>query len=119
MDEQRKPRSREKKVVNEGKGVEKRGEGLGTGPVNNAGTYEDRREQQGSMQHASFSQPQQRPAQGHPRRRQQPRQRKDGQHAGNGIEFFLFLFSKSIYFLSSTNASNSLISSMVLNLAMK
>ena len=43
MDEQRKPRSREKKIVNEGKGVEKRGEGLGTGPVNNAGNYEDRR----------------------------------------------------------------------------
>ena len=43
MDEQRRPRSREKKVVSEGKGVEKRGEGLGTGPVNNAGNYEDRR----------------------------------------------------------------------------
>ena len=46
MDEQRKPRAREKKVVSEGKGVEKRGEGLGTGPVNNAGNYEDRRQQQ-------------------------------------------------------------------------
>ena len=46
MDEQRKPRSREKKVVNEGKGVEIKGEGLGTGPVNNTGNYQDRREQQ-------------------------------------------------------------------------
>ena len=35
MDEQRRPRSREKRVINEGKGVEKKGEGLGTGPVNN------------------------------------------------------------------------------------
>ncbi len=33
MDEQKKPRSREKRVVNEGKGVRKTGEGLGTGPV--------------------------------------------------------------------------------------
>ena len=49
MDEQRKPRAREKKVVSEGKGVEKRGEGLGTGPVNNTGNYEDRRAQQGGM----------------------------------------------------------------------
>ena len=39
MDEQRRPRSREKKVVSEGKGVGKRGEGLGTGPVNNTGNY--------------------------------------------------------------------------------
>ena len=87
MDEQRRPRSREKKVVSEGKGVEKRGEGLGTGPVNNAGNYEDRREQQGSMQHSSFSQPQQRPAQGQnaqnsrvqqtPYGQQRPQQRTD------------------------------------------
>ena len=45
MDEERKPRSREKKIVNEGRGVEKRGEGLGTGPVGSAGTYEDRKSQ--------------------------------------------------------------------------
>ena len=45
MDEQKKPRSRVKKVVNEGGGVEKKGEGLGTGPVNNAGNYEDRKQQ--------------------------------------------------------------------------
>ena len=63
MDEQRRPRSREKKVVSEGKGVEKRGEGLGTGPVNNTGNYEDRRTQQhtgsssaagGNLQNSSF-----------------------------------------------------------------
>ena len=46
MDEQRRPRSREKKVVNEGNGVEKKGEGLGTGPLNNTGSYQDRRDQQ-------------------------------------------------------------------------
>ena len=46
MDEQRRPRSREKKVVGEGKGVEKKGQGLGTGPVNNTGNYADRKEQQ-------------------------------------------------------------------------
>ncbi len=50
MDEQKRPRSREKKVVNEGKGVEKHGEGLGTGPVNNTGNYQDRRDQQQSAQ---------------------------------------------------------------------
>ena len=46
MDENKKPRSRVKKVVGEGKDFEKRGEGLGTGPVNNTGNYQDRREQQ-------------------------------------------------------------------------
>ena len=50
MDEQRRPRSREKRVVSEGKGVEKRGEGLGTGPVNNTGNYESRRRQQSKPQ---------------------------------------------------------------------
>ena len=64
MDEQRKPRAREKKVVNEGKGVEKRGEGLGTGPVNNAGNYEDRRRQQNVSQVAPFGNMQKRPASG-------------------------------------------------------
>ena len=54
MDEQRRPRSREKKVVNEGKGVEKRGQGLGTGPVNNTGNYEDRRIQQNTGTSPSF-----------------------------------------------------------------
>ena len=52
MDSQRKPRAREKKVTENGKGVEKRGEGLGTGPVNNMGNYANRREQ-----HAHPSQP--------------------------------------------------------------
>ena len=42
MSEPRKPRAREKKVVQEGKGVQKYGEGLGTGPVNNTGNYADR-----------------------------------------------------------------------------
>ena len=46
MDENKKPRSRVKKVVGEGKDFEKQGEGLGTGPVNNTGNYQDRREQQ-------------------------------------------------------------------------
>ena len=64
MDEQRKPRSREKKVVNEGKGVEKRGEGLGTGPVNNTGSYEDRRQQQNTSQASPFGNINQRPASG-------------------------------------------------------
>ena len=46
MDEQKRPRSREKKVVSEGKGVQKKGQGLGTGPLNNTGSYADRREQE-------------------------------------------------------------------------
>ena len=48
MDENKKPRSRVKKTVGEGKDFEKKGEGLGTGPVNNAGNYADRREHQAS-----------------------------------------------------------------------
>ena len=54
MDEQRRPRSREKKVVNEGKGVKKKGEGLGIGPVNNTGNYQDRREQQNQAPSSPF-----------------------------------------------------------------
>ena len=45
MDSQKRPRAREKKITENGKGVEKRGEGLGTGPVNNTGNYANRREQ--------------------------------------------------------------------------
>ena len=45
MDEQKRPRAREKRVVNDARKVEKKGEGLGTGPVNNMGNYEDRRQQ--------------------------------------------------------------------------
>ncbi|MBR5961305.1 MAG: peptidase C11 [Clostridia bacterium] len=87
MDEQRKPRSREKKVVNEGKGVEKRGEGLGTGPVNNTGSYEDRRQQQNASQASPFGGMQQRPSSGqsassrpvqqYPFGQQRPAQRRD------------------------------------------
>ena len=50
MDESKKPRSREKKVVSGGKGVEKRGEGLGTGPLNNTGSYADRKPQSPAAQ---------------------------------------------------------------------
>ena len=50
MDNQKKPRAREKKVVENGKGVEIHGEGLGTGPVNNMGNYEDRKPVQQSGQ---------------------------------------------------------------------
>ena len=46
MDEQKKPRAREKRVVEGTMKVEKQGEGLGTGPVGNAGGYEERREQE-------------------------------------------------------------------------
>ncbi len=55
MDEQKKPRAREKRVVVGSARVEKKGEGLGTGPVNNTGNYASRKEQQSQ-------QPQQRPA---------------------------------------------------------
>ena len=46
MDNQKKPRARARRVSDEGKGVEKKGQGLGTGPVNNTGSYADRQEQQ-------------------------------------------------------------------------
>ena len=76
MDEQKKPRAREKRVSTEGEGVRKYGEGLGTGPVGNMGGYADRKEQQnasrpfpgsGTAQHPSSGQvPQNRPAQSAP-----------------------------------------------------
>ena len=53
MEENRKPRARAKKIVDSGKGVEKYGEGLGIGPVNNTGSYEDRKQQ-----HQQAAQPQ-------------------------------------------------------------
>lgn len=58
MDEQKKPRSRVKKVVNDGKGVEIHGEGLGTGPVNNMGSYTDRKEQEARRPVQQQSRPQ-------------------------------------------------------------
>ena len=51
MDGQKKPRAREKKVVNEAMNVEKHGEGLGTGPVGNMGGYQERREQEAARKH--------------------------------------------------------------------
>ena len=45
MDEQKRPRARQKKVVDSGKGVEKKGSGLGTGPVGNAGVFGNRESQ--------------------------------------------------------------------------
>ena len=50
MDEQNKPRSRVKKVVNTGKGLGKKSEGTGTGPVNNTGNYAARQEQERARQ---------------------------------------------------------------------
>ena len=50
MDEEKKPRSREKKVVSESRGVETYGEGLGTGPVGNMGGYADRKAQEQARQ---------------------------------------------------------------------
>ena len=46
MDHQR-PRGREKHVTGPGKSVNKRGEGLHTGPVGDAGGYADRKEPSG------------------------------------------------------------------------
>ena len=62
MDDQKKPRSRVKKVVGEGKDFDIKGEGLGTGPVNNAGNYEERKGQQ-AQQFPQHPQQAQRPAQ--------------------------------------------------------
>ena len=57
MDEQKKPRTREKRVSTEGKGVKKYGEGLGTGPVNNTGNYSDREQQEKERAEAQRRQP--------------------------------------------------------------
>ena len=73
MDENKKPRSRVKKVVNEGQGIGEKGEALGTGPVNNTGSYADRREQQARpVQGSPFGQ--QRPSQSSPFGQQRPTQ---------------------------------------------
>ncbi len=86
MDRQNKPRSREKKVVDSGKGVEKQGEGLGTGPVNSAGNYEERRKQEQARQEQAArrtgpAQPFQQP-----QRPQQPSQ-PAAQRPGQGMPF--------------------------------
>ncbi|MBR2661182.1 MAG: peptidase C11 [Clostridia bacterium] len=89
MDEQRKPRAREKKIIGEGKGVEKQGEGLGTGPVNNTGNYQDRREQQAAAQRPQQAQNpygQQRPQQGSPFGQQNPFGQQRPQ-SGSGCPF--------------------------------
>ena len=57
MDEQQKRSARQKRVVDGGKGVEKKGEGLGTGPVNNMGNYADRKEQQAQRPQAAVQNP--------------------------------------------------------------
>ena len=82
MDEQKKPRAREKRVVNEGKGVQKQGEGLGTGPVNNTGSYEKRREQDEERARAS-GQGREAPTAGRP---QQSGAQRPGQ-TGGGFPF--------------------------------
>ena len=89
MDEQKKPRAREKKVVNEAMNVEKHGDGLGTGPVGNMGGYQERREQEAArpQQKASGGMPfgganpfggqqgsAQRPSQNNPFGQQRPQQ---------------------------------------------
>lgn len=81
MDERKTPRAREKKVVSEGKGVEKKGEGLGTGPLNNTGSYEERKQQNSSG--SGFTGSSLGTAQGSPFGRQRPHQ---GQN-GNGFPF--------------------------------
>ena len=92
MDEQKRPRSREKKVVSEGKGVEKKGEGLGTGPLNNTGSYQNRREQQSAPKASSFGGTQQ-PRQGQSSFGQQHTQRNNQfgqqrpQQGGMGFPF--------------------------------
>ena len=81
MDEQKRPRAREKKVVSDGKGVEKKGQGLGIGPVNNTGNYADRKQQQSASsgligskpQKPGYGQePQSRPGPGTPSGQQRP-----------------------------------------------
>ena len=74
MDEQKKPRSRVKRVVNQGKGVQKTGEGLGTGPVNNTGSYAARQEQEKTRQQAQRAAAQRPQQQANPFAAQRPQQ---------------------------------------------
>ena len=69
MDEQKKPRAREKHVVEGTMKVEKHGEGLGTGPVGNTGGYQDRREQEAARPQKNAG-----GQQSTPQRPQQPQQ---------------------------------------------
>ena len=46
--ENKRPRGREKHVTGPGKAVERHGEGLGTGPVGDAGGYADRKQREQS-----------------------------------------------------------------------
>ena len=63
MDEQKKPNARKKRVVGGGKGIEKKGEGLGTGPVGQSGQQPPQ---------SAFSQPPRRPASQNPQQPSQP-----------------------------------------------
>ena len=75
MDEQNKPNARKRRVVGAGKGIEKKGEGLGTGPVGQTG--------QRPPQSAFGQQPQQ-PAQQRPvQNTQKPAQNPFGQSNSN------------------------------------
>ena len=69
MDEQKKPRAREKHVVEGTMKVEKHGEGLGTGPVGNTGGYQDCREQEAARPQKNAG-----GQQSTPQRPQQPQQ---------------------------------------------
>jgi hypothetical protein len=75
MDEQKKPRAREKRVVEGTMKVEKHGEGLGTGPAGNTGGYQERREQEAARPQKTAGGPQpspQRPQQTPPRQQINP-----------------------------------------------
>ena len=78
MDEQKKPRAREKRVVEGTMKVEKHGEGLGTGPAGNTGGYQERREQEAARPQKTAGGPQpspQRPQQqSNPFGQQRPQQ---------------------------------------------
>ncbi len=80
MDQQKRPRAREKRVVDEAKTVEKKGEGLGTGPVNNTGNYEDRRQQEAQRPSGQTHRPQQTPQNFNPfgQPQQRPHQTQQG-----------------------------------------
>ena len=87
MDEQNKPNARKKRVVGAGKGIEKQGEGLGTGPVGQS----EQRPSQSAFQNAQQTaqrpvqntQNPQRPVQSSFQNAQRPAQNPFGQSSQN------------------------------------
>ena len=90
MDGQKRPRSREKKIVGQATDAGIKGEGLGTGPVGNTGGYEQRKEQAGGAAFAQNRRPgNAQPSQSRPQQASQnrPLHTSSGRPQGSGFHY--------------------------------